>query len=101
MCAYDVYLQRRRECTHKLDRYLVGEPYCQEPAFLKALDDLTAQWAIASLVASVFPGFLKSYAVRYLTKFEKPRQYVQEKLYELERVKEEKQVKDGVWIPYH
>jgi len=62
-------------------RFLVGEKLFRDPEFLKALVDVSQQIAIAGPVSALFPKFLKSMAVKYLTRLEKSTTYISEKLH--------------------
>jgi len=61
-------------------RFLVGEKLSQDPEFLKLAADVAQQIAIASIVASLFPKFLKSTAVKYLTRFNEATSHVTQKI---------------------
>lgn len=61
-------------------RFLVGEKLSQDPELLKLMTDVAQQIAAAGIVASLFPKFLKSTAVKYLTRFNETTSHISQKL---------------------
>jgi hypothetical protein len=59
-------------------RQLVGEPLCRDEGFLVALEAATTQLGVAGQVASLFPRFMKKWAIRWLTGFEQTKQKIWE-----------------------
>jgi hypothetical protein len=59
-------------------RQLVGAPLCRDEGFLVALEAVTAQLAIAGQVSSLFPRFMKKWAIRWLTGFEQSKRMIWE-----------------------
>ena len=71
---------RGRSDTNRQNRYLVGEPLCQDTAFRDAVDDFLWQLVCAGQVSLMFPAFLKPLAIRCLTDFERHKACLADKL---------------------
>lgn len=59
----------------------MGEKLSRDPEFLKMLLEVSQQIAYAGPISSMFPQFLKSTAVKYLTRLDKTTSFVSQKLH--------------------
>ncbi|KAA8896545.1 cytochrome P450 [Sphaerosporella brunnea] len=74
-----VYTLVRCAVLPAVARQIIGAPLCRDEEFLKNTDEMTHLFGVAPQLAGMFPGkFLKRLAVRYLTRWETVKRYIEE-----------------------